>query len=618
MTLAFRSNCSWFTFIALSLILIGVAVALPPLNILSWDVFGHYLYLPALFIYNDLGLKETGFVQEILANYHNSASFYQVVVSPTGNMVIKYTSGLAILYLPFFVIGHILALTLGFPADGFSLPYQYSVFVGCLVFSITGLYFLRKVLLEFFDDKIVAIILIIIFLGTNYFSESVFKGAMSHNLLFSLYAIILWLTIRWHKTFRTREAILLGLTCGLASMIRPTDIVSLLIPVFWGVKDWKSLISKAGLFIRNCKGLGLAGAGFLLAWVPQLIYWKFLTGKFLFYSYDNPGEGFEFLRPYLLQELFSFRKGLFIYTPIMIFAIAGFYFLFRKNLDIFLSLAIYFILNLYLVSSWSCWWYAESFGQRALVQSYAVMSVVLGYFVSFIKGKAISIRILFALIFIFFIILNLFQNWQLNHGIIHGSRMTKAYYQSVFFKTKVDPELKQLLLVERPTSNNEYFTAESGYLPPKQLLFQDFEDAGATSQLKITDSLAYSGKHALVMSPLQRFSPGYHIPYDDLTRKDHAWIRARAWIFPVSDLKDDLPLLVVTFSHNEKYYKYRTASFENRHLEIIPNRWNLLTVDYLTPEVRSVKDVLSVYLWFRGPGKVLVDDINIELIEPEK
>ena len=618
MALPLRSNLSWFTFVALSLILVGVAAALPPHNILSWDVFGHYLYLPALFIYNDLGLKETGFVREILAIYNNSATFYQVVLSPTGNIVIKYTSGLAFLYLPFFGIGHLLAGILHFPTDGFSAPYQYSVFAGCLIYSITGLYFLRKVLREFFDDRIVAISLILIFLGTNYFSESVFKGAMSHNMLFSLYAIILWLTIQWHKSFKTRDAFLLGLTCGFASMIRPTDIVSVLIPVFWGIKDWKSMGSKTILLLKNWKSPGIYGAGFLLAWAPQLIYWKLMTGEFLYYSYDNPGEGFEFLQPYIAQVLFSFRKGWFIYTPMMIFAVLGFYFLFRKNRDIFLPLVLYFILNLYLVSSWSCWWYAESFGQRALVQSYAVMSLPLGYFVSFIYGKVKSLHVTFALIFTFIIFLNLFQLWQLNHGIIHGSRMTKAYYKSVFLRTKIDPADRKLLLVERPPVNDEFFTAESGYLPPKQLVFHDFEDVKADSKLKITDSLAHSGQNALVLSPLQLYSPGYNIAYEDLTKKDHAWIRASAWIFPVSELKEDLPLLVVTFSHDEKYYKYRTASFENRRLEVIPNQWNLLSTDYLTPEVRSVKDVLSVYLWFRGSGKVYADDIRVVVIEPEK
>jgi hypothetical protein len=613
-----RFTYSWSTFIILSLILTVVAVALPPLNILSWDVFGYYLYLPALFIYNDLGLKDTAFVQEILANYQNSSTFYQVVLSPTGHLVIKYTSGLALLYLPFFGVGHLLALILGFPPDGFSVPYQYSVFGGCLIYSITGLYFLRKVLLEFFEDKIAAIVLIIILLGTNYFSESVYKGAMSHNLLFSMYAIILWLTIRWHKSFKLKDAFMLGLSCGLASMSRPTEIVSIFIPVLWMVKDRKSLFNKVLLLHKNWKSMCLAGAGFLLAWAPQILYWKIYTGKFFFYSYDNPGEGFEFLRPYLTQVLFSFRKGWFIYTPMMIFAVIGFYFLYRKNREIFLALTIYFIFNLYLVSSWSCWWYAESFGQRALVQSYAVMAILLGYFVGFIFSKGMMSRIVFTAICIFLITLNLFQTWQINHGIIHGSRMTKEYYKSVFFKTKVDPEFQQLLLVDRPATIEEYFTAPSGYLPPKQLALHDFETTGDGSRITVTDSLAHSGRRSLVMSPSQQFSPGCSVAYDSLTLKDHAWIRAGAWIYPISEMKEELPLIVVTFAHDEKYYKYRVGSFENRHLKVVPNQWNFLSIDYLTPEVRSKKDVLSVYLWFRGNKKVFVDDIKIDVLEPEK
>jgi hypothetical protein len=602
----------------LSLILVSVGIAYPPLNILSWDVFGHYLYLPALFIYNDLGLKETGFVHDILAQYNNSATFYQVVMAPTGSVVIKYTSGLAIFYLPFFFIGHFLAIVLGFPADGFSLPYQYAVFGGCLLYSITGLYFLRKVLLEFFKDPVVAVVLILVFLGTNYFSESVFKGAMSHNLLFTLYAVILWLTIQWHKNFRFRDAVLLGLTTGLASMIRPTDVVCVMIPVLWGITDRESLINKIRMLFKYRFKVIIAAIGFLVALSPQLIYWKIFTGKFFFYSYDNPGEGFEFLRPYLANVLFSFRKGWLVYTPMMIFSIIGFYFLFKQNRKLFLPFSVYFILNLYLVSSWSCWWYAESFGQRSLVQSYVVMSVSLGYFVSFVQNKTKALRIITLVIFLFFIMLNLFQTWQLNHGIIHGSRMTRAYYMAVFGKTKMDPDLKNLLLVERSAVNEEYFKASSGYLLPKTLFFNDFENAEPGSQVRVTDSLAYSGKYCLKMTAAQRFSPGFNIAFKDLTAKDHAWIRASAYVFPVSGLENDSLLMVVTFSHDEKYYKYRAASFANRHLNIVKNQWNLLTLDYLTPEVRSVNDILSVYVWYRGAGEVFIDDVKVEEIEPEK
>jgi hypothetical protein len=38
----------------------------------------------------------------------------------------------------------------------------------------------------------------------------------------------------------------------------------------------------------------------------------------------------------------------------------------------------------------------------------------------------------------------------------------------------------------------------------------------------------------------------------------------------------------------------------------------------MTPEVRSKKDELSVYLWFRGKTRAYVDDLKVEITEPEK
>jgi len=79
------------------------------LSILSWDVFGYYLYLPATFIHHDLGISDFSWLQQILDTYHPTNGFYQAYMGPTGNYVMKYPMGLAILYAPFFFIGHLFA-----------------------------------------------------------------------------------------------------------------------------------------------------------------------------------------------------------------------------------------------------------------------------------------------------------------------------------------------------------------------------------------------------------------------------------------------------------------------------------------------------------------------------
>jgi len=41
----------------------------------------------------------------------------------------------------------------------------------------------------------------------------------------------------------------------------------------------------------------------------------------------------------------------------------------------------------------------------------------------------------------FFVFLNLFQTWQYNKGILHGSMMNESMYWRIFLTTKHNPEL---------------------------------------------------------------------------------------------------------------------------------------------------------------------------------
>lgn len=68
-----------------------------PGNILSWDVFGYYLYLPFKFIYHDLGLTNDSVVHSIIAEYQNTGTFYQASKLPNGNYVMKYSMGISFL-----------------------------------------------------------------------------------------------------------------------------------------------------------------------------------------------------------------------------------------------------------------------------------------------------------------------------------------------------------------------------------------------------------------------------------------------------------------------------------------------------------------------------------------
>lgn len=571
----------------------------PPRQALTWDVFGYYLYLPATFIHHDIALEDPAWLDSVMARYEPSATLYQLVDGPDGKRVIKYSAGMAVLYAPFFLVAHAAAPMLGFPADGFAPPYQYIIAFGCLLYALLGLFVLRKVLLHYFSDAWAAGLVLLIAFGTNYLQLTAWDGTLlTHTPLFLLYALLLWGTIQWHGTPRLRSALLIGASAGLITLVRPSEGVCILIPLLWlpegehgWTRKWKLLKSHVGQ-------TALAALAFIVAASPQLLYWHAVTGQWIFYSYVNPGEGFDFLPPHIADFLFSFRKGWLLYTPLMAFALIGIPLLWKKRREAFWAVLVFFLADLWVISAWSCWWYAGgSFSSRSLVPAYVVLAIPLGVCLQAVhqrKGWRIPLRAVIGL----FVALNLFQTWQWQRRILPKDRITKAYYLSIFGRTHVPPGTDSLLMVERSASSEEHFTDEARYTG-HELCHFTFDDR--------PDSV-------FAFTAEAPWTPGPDVPYSDLTKKDHAWVRATARLWVGDSLPQaPPPVLVMTFHHKGETYQYRTRAWK------VPagtrNTWVPITMDYLTPEVRSPRDNLKVYLWNEHGGPWRVDDLRVEVWE---
>lgn len=601
-----------FSLASLLLVLLTIIVCLfikPSVDVIKWDVFGYYLYLPAFFIHNDIGLNNIEWVYDIVDLYHNTDTLYQFAPSPLGHMVNQYSMGMAFLYFPFFVIGHIIALFTSYAVDGYSFPYQVMMFVSGLFYFILGLIYLRKVLLHFFSDKVSAIVILLIGLGTNYFQIELQNGLMPHSFLFALYALLVWVTIKWEKEITVKNSIFLGLLIGLITLARPTEIVCVFIPLLYGVTSVKELLIRKSLLYEKWKySLTTILVSFFVG-LPQLIYWKALSGRFIYYSYVNKGEGLDLLSPNFINVLFSFRKGWLVYAPMMIFSIIGLYFIYKNYRKLFLSITVFFGLNLYLISAWSNWWYADSFGQRSLMQSYMIMAIPLGALVASSfkaqKNTKNSVWIIMGL----FIVLNLFQTRQVTKQIIDGSRMTQEYYWSIFGQmSPPTTEQKELLLIERSTTSVDKFLNQENYT----LSFSETLDFEESNDAHIVVENARSGTQIFRLDKAHSFSKKIKKEFNFLTQNDHAWIKISFWFYPTKQWKESKMSLIATFSHKGKDYKYRGLDTELL-TNIKLNEWNKIEMDYLTPEVRSGGDVFSTYLWLRGEEKIMVDDLKIEV-----
>lgn len=607
-----KADASFYVMLATMVLLAAMLLSHFPAILLSWDIFGYYLYLPFTFIYRDLGLENFSVVEGIIAKYNNTAGFYQALPMPDGRWVMKYPMGMAVLYSPWFFIGHIWALISGYEADGFSFPYQASMLFGSFVYTLAGLALFRKAMLQFFSSCITSLLLVLIPFGTNFMIHTVWhgQGLMSHNYLFFLFSAVLWLSIRWHRRPTLRTAIALGFAIGLAALSRPTEILVAIVPVLWGVHNNRTLQDKWKLLLANWTKV-LAAAGVILAVGSlQLIYFKLLTGKFFYNSYGgNAGEGMEFFQPYIFEVLFSFRKGWLLYTPLMAFAILGFVSLWRQKRELFFSFFVFFVFSFYVIASWSCWWYADSFSQRAVIPGYAMLSVPLGYLIQGMLRRSWWIRMAFVILLLLIVALNQFQSWQFLRGFIHSARMTKEAYWAVFLKTTPPPNLEKLWLVDR-TKNPEQLLQSGREYRRCTLAHYTFDDQPAQSAW-----LPEGGEGSLfVLSPDQPFSPVYETDWSRLSLHEFGIIRISARVYADVAPSEKPFYLTATFMHNGYAYAYGSKMPESE--KFTPGAWNEVEMYYLTPEVRKPTDRFRTTLWLTGEGRVLVDEFKVELFTP--
>jgi hypothetical protein len=608
-----KLDISVYVLLGIVLVLAGIVFSHVPHKILSWDIFGYYLYLPFTFIYNDLGLKDFAVVQGILDKYQGSTWFYQAMPQPGGIWVMKYPMGMALLYAPWFFIGHLVAWLGGFEMDGFSVPYQLSVLYGSFVYTVIGLVFFRKSLLKFFDPIITSLLLILIVFGTNYLVLTVFhgQGLMSHNYLFVLFALILWFTIRWHEQPKLKFAAALGLLIGISALSRPTEILVAIVPLFWQVFDGPSLKRKILLVKKRGLDISLAILIVVLIGSMQLIYFKVVTGKFLYNSYGgNAGEGMEFFQPYILQVLFSFRKGWLVYTPLMALALLGFVTLYRNKKEIFWGVFLFFIIAFYVVASWSCWWYADSFSQRSLIPMYVFLALPLGTLIQSFFKRGLPSKIFILLLLLLLLMFNLFQSWQFIKGIIHSSRMTKAYYTEVFLKSRIPEGASGLLLIDRN-------------LPPKQILaqrehsvstliVQHFDAEGQDASLFGIEGALGKVVRLDASAP---FSPKFDIAFKDLEIKEYGLLHIKARVYIPAESENNPFSLTATMMHKGFAYYYKNVKPTAQELQL--NQWNEIEMLYLTPEARKPEDVFRVTIWDSGGKPMFVDQVIIDLMKPK-
>ncbi|WP_118974084.1 hypothetical protein [Taibaiella koreensis] len=406
---------------------------------LSWDAGGYYWYLPSVFIYHDL--RGQHFKDSILNKYQPTPpdDFQYGFWQPSGNYVIRYTMGTAILEAPWFFIAHALARPLGYPADGFSLPYQFMIYLGGMLFTLLGLWYLRKLLLLYFNDTVTGITLFLLVAGTNYLNYGGIEVGMTHSWLFTLYVFLFLNTHYYYERLQRKYLLRVAALIGLIALVRPPEIIAVLIPVFWGMNSlWPRVLRERLRFFKKQLPQIVLGAGIVLAILSiQFFYWKYASGQWFVYTYQQ--QGFSWRRPHFKMYALNYQCGWLLYTPVMLFALAGIIPLIwsgRNKIAILLLIGI----NYYIVAAWDAW----DYGGRAMIQNYPALLFPLASLVHFLLRKKIGL-ILATPLLLPAVYFNIWWTYQAHKGtLIGGAPGTRAYYLATIFRYNLPPEVQML------------------------------------------------------------------------------------------------------------------------------------------------------------------------------
>ncbi|MFK8044097.1 MAG: hypothetical protein AB8B72_01280, partial [Crocinitomicaceae bacterium] len=464
---------------------------------ISGDGKSYYAYLTAAVIYQDLDYQ---FVEDYEAKYYppDQSLFKEFRQDFNGEIANKTFPGISLLWLPFFLLAHLLSYLFGFEPDGYSLLYQLSISISAIFYFWLGLKWLSKLLSSLgYANKYILPTLILLAFGTNLYFYTIHDPSLTHCYNFTLLAGILHFSRRFYIEHHSKLLFIAIALFALAIITRPTNILMIIfLPLAIG--NWTNFKSFIGSIFRNKKRILGAFAVLIVIGSYPVLWWFAQTGHLIVYSYGK--EGFDFSNPHIFNILFSYEKGWLLYTPAILLSTLGLFYFYTKNKFQFALAIIGFAILAYVFSSWWIWTYGASFGQRVFVDFYAVIAILFISGLTQLSQSKFAVSVWFMLA-CSFVGLNQLQTYQFKNGILPSIGATKVTYWNSYFKLK--KVRKSYPVSKMYDTINQYKT--------------DFEFDVDWLTIKLTtDSRAQSGKFSQLVESKSPYSGGYkgRIPLD--------------------------------------------------------------------------------------------------------
>ncbi len=580
------------------------------------DAWGYYAYLPATFIHQDLENLDSSHVIRSkyagLAILDKKDPFYyrEALIGPKGKPVIKYTYGIALLESPFFFMGHIFAKITHTKQDGYSMPYIIALHVGNFLYILTGLLLLYASLLQWFTKKQSLVTVLLIALVTNLLYFSLFNTGMVHGYLFFLYALLIFSTIQFYAKPNFKKASVLAILCSLIVVIRPTEILCLFIPFLYGCGTLPEVKIRFTFWLKKFKWV-LAGAviAIVIAF-PQFLYWKYQTGFWLYDSY--PIEHFNFLRPEILNGIFSFKNGWLIYTPIMLMALVGLFFIKKKVPQLAYSIVIIFVLHVYIIYCWWSWQYVNGYGSRPMIQIYPLLSFALATVIAMVSKQKWFIQLPFVLFILICTVLNWVHLLQMEAGTLLTEDGTYNLYKASLGKFTSTRKMMYAY------DNNLPYADTVGKEKLKTIDFTSFEekDAAFADSVKV-----YAGKKSQHLTT-QEFGITFSINGTEKVIEKGMYLQFKLWMWlPENHGLYENVLMVITKEAYGKTELWNSIRVENKNPDTggysfwwgkqqtwVPVDFTMKIEDDVSPNT-----IFKCFVWNPRQKEIFIDDASAVL-----
>jgi hypothetical protein len=279
--------------------------------------------------------------------------------------------GSALLWSPFYLLTHggvLVARIFGAttPADGLSRPYEAAACYASALYGFLGLLLVHQALRRWAatPEPAATLSVLALWLGSPVLYYMTIAPGFSHACSLFAVAVLLslWLWARQSEADAAWRWLLVGAAGGLAGMVREQDVFFLIVPGLDCL--WRGLRQRR--LARSLVQIGAMAVAALLAFVPQLLVYRSLTGAF---GPSHPvAQKMRFTGPFFWSVLFDAEHGLFAWTPLILLAVVALSVRWLREREATSA----FLLAGFLAQAWvsgsvASWTQAGAFGSRRFI-----------------------------------------------------------------------------------------------------------------------------------------------------------------------------------------------------------------------------------------------------------